>query len=462
MLGKQWLNRYASTDIRGTAIDRSQNRQRKLDGIIAWYFDHVMETLPLMLQAALLLLGCALSRYLWEINVTLASVVISVTSFGVAIYLAIVVAGTTSKSCPYQTPLARILRHILPWALHAIRSAPSTILAFVSLKFSSLIQASALCSFRFSWNPEQPLCSTDNICNSLLILFLFFPLVLITLIFDVYQLGMVMCWLLVAFGRMVYHLFLSTSSQTHTLDLRCISWMLQTSLDKEVRLSTLKHLEPLIMVPTAFDPALVEYCFDVFIGCINTSDCNVVVLQGSEQLAMVSALCFFHTISHLSIINPASGVLKDVYHRYVKVFPADINFHGHEFSHIMNAVHRVFIQSVDRQHFMWEGYKPPSDEYAIIAKALVKLAQFGYQRTQQTKVPRLILRFALYSLSLDPPPPTPVIVHCLTIIAVDLDCDVSTVVAATLDEKCVHPSQIATTLTLDQHAGGGCFKPDNS
>ena len=27
MLGKQWLNRYASSDLRGSAIERSQNRQ---------------------------------------------------------------------------------------------------------------------------------------------------------------------------------------------------------------------------------------------------------------------------------------------------------------------------------------------------------------------------------------------------------------------------------------------------
>ena len=73
MLGKQWLNRYASTDMRGTAIERSQNRQRKLDGVITWYFDHVMESLPLMLQVGLLLLGCALSQYLWEINITVAT-----------------------------------------------------------------------------------------------------------------------------------------------------------------------------------------------------------------------------------------------------------------------------------------------------------------------------------------------------------------------------------------------------
>jgi len=59
MLGKQWLNRYASVDMRGSAIERSQNRQRKLDGTVTWYFDHIMELLPLMLQFALLLLGCA-------------------------------------------------------------------------------------------------------------------------------------------------------------------------------------------------------------------------------------------------------------------------------------------------------------------------------------------------------------------------------------------------------------------
>ena len=87
--------------MRGTAIERSQNRQRKLDGVVTWYFDHVMESLPLMLQAALLLLGCALSRYLWGINLTVASVVLSVTLVGITFYAFIIVAGADSESCPY-------------------------------------------------------------------------------------------------------------------------------------------------------------------------------------------------------------------------------------------------------------------------------------------------------------------------------------------------------------------------
>jgi hypothetical protein len=110
MLGKQWLNRYMSTDMRGTAIERSQNRQQKLNGIVTWCFDYVMESLPLMLQGALFLLGCALSRYLWEINTTIASVILGVTSLGILFYLFIVIAGSVFASCPYQTPGSRILQ----------------------------------------------------------------------------------------------------------------------------------------------------------------------------------------------------------------------------------------------------------------------------------------------------------------------------------------------------------------
>ena len=52
MLGKQWLNRYMPVDTQGSAIECSQHRHRKLDDIVCWYFNHVIEPLPLMLQVA--------------------------------------------------------------------------------------------------------------------------------------------------------------------------------------------------------------------------------------------------------------------------------------------------------------------------------------------------------------------------------------------------------------------------
>ena len=46
-LGKQWLNRYMRSETHGSTADRSRVRERKLNGIGAWKFHLVMESLPL-------------------------------------------------------------------------------------------------------------------------------------------------------------------------------------------------------------------------------------------------------------------------------------------------------------------------------------------------------------------------------------------------------------------------------
>jgi len=226
MLGKQWLNRYASIDMRGSAIERSQNRQRKLDGIIIWYFDPVMESLPLMLQLALLLLGCVLSRYLWEVDTTVTLVVLIVTSFGVASYALFIVAGTISASCPYQTPGAHIFRRILPLALDALRSA-----------FSN----SGVIDNTVDWWREGIMnfkCSTSHIFTLTLLAPM---LTLVYLAIDAYSLARAMVGVFVTYSLAV-HSWLRRARgwdlQTAKLDLQCILWMLQTSLDKAIHLLT--------------------------------------------------------------------------------------------------------------------------------------------------------------------------------------------------------------------------------
>ena len=429
MLGKQWLNRYASTDMRGTAIERSQNRQRKLDGIITWYFDHVMESLPLMLQIALLLLGLALSRYLWEVNIVVACVVLGVTSLGVIFYIFIVIAGTAWESCPYQTPPARILRY----TFHCIYLYTPRPIHFA---ISNLIKVSWCCQLPGGWwsSLKQPWYSMANLITSLTSI----ALLPVALLVDVSRLvPEIVQALLQDHPTGTSPPLHVLDQQTTALDLQCILWILQTSLDKAVHLSTLKHLEQLMSSPTNFDSTLVAYCFDVFISCINVNGCEVVVVQGFGELARVSALCLFQTISHLWVMDPASRTLRDVRQHYNSIFPANIVFHGHQFSHTMNAIHKVFIKSVEHHHFKWGHYVSPSDEHTLVAHTLLKLAQFGYQQMGKAKVPRLILRFALHSLSLDPLPPSPVIADCLLIIAIDLDCDISNTEAVILDERSV-------------------------
>jgi len=103
MLGKQWLNRYLRNS-GGSTIERCGDRQRKFDGLEKWPFHSFVESLPLMLQTALLLLACGLCKHMWSINALVARTLISLTGLGVVFYIGIVIAGMSSYACPFQTP----------------------------------------------------------------------------------------------------------------------------------------------------------------------------------------------------------------------------------------------------------------------------------------------------------------------------------------------------------------------
>ena len=355
MLGKQWLNRYASTDMRGTAIERSQNRQQKLNGIVVWYFDNVMESLPLMLQAALLLLGCALSRYLWEIDTMIASVVLGVTSFGLLFYLFIAIAGSASPSCPYQTPGSRVLRSVtsaLAPVAPALASAAfaATLAAGRAFGHSKTVQT---IQTKERW--ADPWWSWANAQAFLKRVPRELPGALAV---DLYCLGRAVVLLSVAFvhrGHVRMVAALSTpirgsGQQTTLLDSHCISWILQTSLDKCDHLSAVEYFATMAPLPN-FDPILVAGCFGVLVGCVKVTDDGLAVTQGLEQLATASAMCLLRTFSHLSVVYPISGVLGDVRQRYNRVFPLGTDFKGFPFYYTLGAIHRLL--NSNREHWQW-------------------------------------------------------------------------------------------------------------
>lgn len=85
ILGKQWLNRYLR-HAGGSVIERCGDRQRKCDGLQEWSFHLFVESLPVMLQIALLLLACGLCRYMASVNTPVAGVLITLTALGVLFY----------------------------------------------------------------------------------------------------------------------------------------------------------------------------------------------------------------------------------------------------------------------------------------------------------------------------------------------------------------------------------------
>ena len=430
MLGKQWLNQYASIDMRGSTIERSQNRQRKLDGIVTWYFDSVMESLPLMLQFALLLLGCALSRYLWEVDTTVTWVILGATLFGVASHSVFVVAGAASASCPYQTPGAYLLRHTPPLALSALRSA-----------FAHSHVVKGVTNWWY-FGIKRFECSIRHIADIAVLS----PFGLLgNLVIDAHLLSRAGVRAFVATALRVrgwFHRACGCDTQMAALDLRCILWMLHTSLDKTIHLLTMRLLATM-PTPVNFDPALASVCFDILAGCVSIIGGKVVILQGSEELATVSSIFCLRTLCHLTTADTVSSAFKDVRRKYTKAFPIKTNFEGLPSYHHFCIIHNIFHPShkwaryrgfrhrgVYRPKIQWRDCKLSGTEHT----ALIQLAQFEYQRKQ--KVPRWILRYGFHLLSQDPLPPPSVVADCLSIVAMDLGCAVSNV--ATLDERYGH------------------------
>ena len=119
VLGKQWILYYKRGSTWGSIVDRGKKRQVKFVGLQKWGLHFIMESLPVLLQFALLLFGTGLAVYLWRIDIYAAEVILSVTCIGFAFYAAIAVAATIRSDCPFKTPLSILLPRLPPvmkWA----------------------------------------------------------------------------------------------------------------------------------------------------------------------------------------------------------------------------------------------------------------------------------------------------------------------------------------------------------
>ena len=439
MLGKQWLNRYTSVDMRGSAIERNQHRQRKLNGMFSWYFNVAMDSLPLMLQLALLLPGCALSRYLWTIDHSTACVILGFTSLGVLFYLSILVAGSIYESCPYQTPGSQIIRYIQKRLLPEIRGF-SLVRGLRPLRSLRSLRFPRQASFFFqSITPlfdenvewwKKPLIA--------LLVVVTFPILLWT---DILQL----IWALSAFiGPSVRSFYTWASAawrrdpptpdigrgedyEIHVLDSHCVAWMLDTSMDRHIHRITLEFLETLRILITS-DTSLLTGCLNVLSSCIHVDrEGNAVLAQGLEELGKVAAMALLHVVAHFSVMMPASSALYDVRQKYRRIYPIDTDFHGISFYHTMEVMHSSFHQQPRSALYLeWEDYEPSPLEHTSMARNLVLLTWSDRQRGgRRQKVPRRTLRFVLHTLMQDTPPPTPVIADCLLVVALELGHEIS-------------------------------------
>lgn len=440
MLGKQWLNRYISVDVRGSAIERSQNRQLKLNGIVKWYFEYVMGSLPVMLQFSLLLLGCALSQYLWTIDTAITAVVLGVTLFGVIAYALMVIMGTLNKSCPYQTPASHFSRYV--WRkLQILRGLFRTTYSsfrkiHVGSAFISLLRRDRRWSSESWWSRDNVGWYLKHVAPRL-------PVVLAYDIFSIVRTPFVFGSICV---RRVYcNLFTRPKNpepllpngtsldvintfeqQIHILDSYCISWMLETSLDRDFNLIALELLMATSTFPTS-DPTILLSCFNVLAGCITTIGTRAVVTRGSERLAEMAISCFLTILSHFLVITPGSEAIEDVRQRYKRTFAPSASFSDLQSSTTMTAIHHLFYAGAHgRRPARWDDFHPSPPEHGSVMRGLLLIAWSEYRRGQKyKKVPRWVLRFVHRSLSQETLPPDDIIADSLLIIGIDLGYSIS-------------------------------------
>ena len=115
VVGKQWIYIYTRVSARGNVADRGEKRQAKLLGLQKWGVHYILDTLPLLLQVDLTLFGIALAIYFWDLNITVAKVVLAAIFVGFAVSSFFTVVETVRRDFPLQTFLFLLLPKALRW-----------------------------------------------------------------------------------------------------------------------------------------------------------------------------------------------------------------------------------------------------------------------------------------------------------------------------------------------------------
>jgi len=247
-----------------------------------------------MLQLALLLLGCALSRYLWTANHTVAGVIIGVMLFGVTSYVFLTLAATLYYNCPYQTPPSILTRSVIRYILHndttltrLLRPLITSLPSVKNLGRSIGHLRRGVCGVlkRFSCTPAV-VGGTEHIELDIVAL----PP---TRIFEDDPIDWDVC----------------------LADIRCIAWVLYSTTDTDVIFSTVRFAADMILYPEIVGALLPHTLVDLFFDCLTDGRVIPGKLEHASSIGMaLSSLLGVHLI-----IEPESQVLRELCKRILSV-----------------------------------------------------------------------------------------------------------------------------------------------
>ena len=392
MLGKQWLNRYSAV-IHGSLIDRSRDRQRKMNGMATWRFHVVMEVLPLMLQGALLLLGYALANYLFTIDKIIAWVIAGFTASGLFFYLLIVIAATISYDCPFQTPLS-IFIHFITRFDNAHRKYLKRSRRWFRRVFSP----------EKKQRPSRPDGSDPPGSPGKL---------------DWNNTGdHIELVVFGSYGNSPPLFEKETDWEGYTLDSNCIVWMSENVVDENAVLGIMRFIPEVVWHPGIRNTPL-RGLYEALLECLDYSSGHPVIIPKLKEKAYLSAKALLHVAvqrrcigceSDKSVFNSISSRHQNMRSKYRR---GDSDLEA-----TLGIVDRVF--NPDGFEMMpWDDFSFSDSHHAWMGRILLYRAWYVLGRREP--LPDDIKGFVLHSLRLDPPPSAPTVLHCLLIIGLVLE-----------------------------------------
>ena len=393
MLGKQWLSRYTQVETRGSIIDRNRHRVRKMNGMVTWHFDLVMESLPLMLQAALLLLGYALSNYLFTIENVVAGVAVGFTAFGLLFYLLIASAATLSYNCPFQTPPSLIIHFLIRFDnehkkyLRRTRTWFMRTFSFLKKRLSQ--QSTRPYSFG-GFNPP-----------------------------DVSMVGNAIELAVTGTADQQVPLFnKETDWDGYALDSNCITWMFEMfeiSVDADVTLPIIGFI-PEVVWHAGIRITPLERVYDILFECFDRSTGRPVLRPKLMSKAYLSAKALLHLVIQRQCIGHEAdkAAITSIAERYPTAkfgwYKGDTDLES-----TLGIIDRVFGHY---SRMSWETFSFSVPHHAWMGHILLYRAWDVLRKGEP--LPDDVKGFVLCSLRLRPPPPVPIVMDCLLIIGLAL------------------------------------------
>ena len=365
-----------------------------MEGMVTWQFGLVMECLPLMLQAALLLLGYALSHHLFFINKVVGSVVIGFSTFGLLFYFLIVSAATISYNCPFQTPLPLTLRFLVRFDSEHKKYLKRS-RRWIKHTFSQVKQR--LLRPKFSY--PHGLGELDSSDRDSIGIHIELPVVRPPDQPPSYQLPPL-------FKRKI-------DWEGYVLDSNCIAWMFEMSMDMDVATAISGYIPEIVWYSDTC-PIPLGRLYDTVLKCFDHSSGHPVLKPAFRDAAFlgvkallhlsIQRLCLTGSIPYIESITSREQIFDTGCYRGDSDLESTLGF--------LSCLHD------GGEPLYWEEFSFTIPHHAWLGHILLYHTWSIHRRRKH--FPDHIQDFVLHSLQLEPPPPAPIIADCLFIIGLVL------------------------------------------